>query len=183
MADPVIAFVSPLAANKGIDRVLEALPLVRQRVPQARLRVMGDGPLAGLVRAAAADPARGVEYAGSGDAGAVAGFLRGAAVFATAPRATVKWSEQFGLAYLEALASGLPIVTTATGTNQEAVPEGNLRVVDTAPALADALVRMLREPARRADVGRANRAYAEAHHDLRVQTARMADAFAAVEGC
>ncbi len=140
---PVLAFVSPLVPNKGIDRVLDAFALVRRRVPEARLRVLGRGPDELLVRRAAGDPSTGVEYLGGGDAGRVAAALREAAVFVTAPRANWKWSEQFGLAYLEAMATGLPVVTTASGTNHEIVVPPNPRVVDDPEALAAALVGLL----------------------------------------
>lgn len=173
--EPVIAFVSPVAANKGIDRVLEAFALVRQKVPAARLRVLGDGPLADRVAG------EGVEHLGRGDAARVAEVLREAAVFVTAPRSTWKWSEQFGLAYLEAMACGLPVVTTICGTNHEIVVPPNERVVDDAAALAEALVGFLADPARRAEVGAGNRRHVEEHHDLRRQTALMGEALAAYE--
>jgi glycosyltransferase involved in cell wall biosynthesis len=179
--EPVLAFVSPVAANKGIDRVLAAFALVRQKLPAARLRVLGDGPLVPMVRAAAAERASGVRYLGRGDAARVAEVLREAAVFVTAPRSTWKWAEQFGLAYLEAMACGLPVVTTVCGTNHEIVVPPNERVVDDAGALADALVGLLDDPARRAAVGAANRRHVEAHHDLWTQSARMAAALAEIE--
>jgi glycosyltransferase involved in cell wall biosynthesis len=181
VAAPVLAFVSPLAPNKGIDRVLDAFALVRRRVPEARLRVLGDGPLAGLVRRAAAEPASGVDYLGRGDSLLVAGVLREAAVFVTAPRSTWKWSEQFGLAYLEAMACGLPVVTTVSGTNHEIVVPPNERVVDDPEALAAALVGLLEDPARRAEVGAGNRRHVERHHEVGAQCARLEAAFAEVE--
>ncbi|MEN3362011.1 MAG: phosphatidyl-myo-inositol dimannoside synthase [Mycobacteriales bacterium] len=181
VADPVLAYVSPVAANKGIDRVLGAFSLVRQRLPEARLRVLGRGPAEPLVRAAAADPDRGVEYLGAGDAVRVAAVLREAAVFVTAPRASWKWNEQFGLAYLEAMASGLPVVTTVCGTNAEIVRPPNERVVDDPEALAAALLRLLEDPACRRAIGAANRRYVEERHDQRTQAARMAAAFTAAE--
>ena len=173
--DPVIAFVSPVAANKGIDRVLEAFALVREKVPAARLRVLGDGPLVPRL------VGEGVEYLGRGDAARVASLLREAAVFVTAPRSTWKWAEQFGLAYLEAMACGLPVVTTVCGTNHEIVVPPNERVVDDPGALAAALLGFLADPARRAEVGAANRRHVETHHDLATQCALMGAALGAYE--
>ncbi|HEV7653771.1 MAG TPA: glycosyltransferase family 4 protein [Mycobacteriales bacterium] len=175
VAEPVIAFVSPVAANKGIDRVLDAFALVRAKIPDARLRVLGDGPLVSMVRG------QGVEHMGRGDAARVASVLQEAAVFVTAPRSTWKWSEQFGLAYLEAMACGLPVVTTVCGTNHEIVVPPNERVVDEAEALADALIGFLSDPTRRAAVGASNRRYVEEHHELGAQCARMGAALASVE--
>jgi glycosyltransferase involved in cell wall biosynthesis len=181
VADPIVAFASPLIRTKGIDRVLDAMRIVRRRIPEARLRIMGTGPLESVVRAAQPQAGSAVEFLGSGDADAVAATLQQAAVFCTAPRANVKWSEQFGLAYLEAMACGLPIVTTATGTNHEALAPGNRRTVDRPDDLAQALLVMLDDPALRSVVGGANRAYVAQHHDLDTQCAAMAAAFAAAE--
>lgn len=143
--EPVAAFVSPLAPNKGIDRVLDAWPLVRDRVPDARLVVAGRGPLEGLVRErAAADPS--IEFVGSLAGDGVAELLRTVATFVTAPRPTRVWNEQFGLAYIEAMASGVPVVTTVCGTNHEAVLAPSIRVPDETGALADGLVHFLGDP-------------------------------------
>lgn len=144
--EPVAVFISPLAENKGIDRVLDAFDLVRRRVPEARLLVAGHGPLLGLVeeRAAASDGA--IRHVGALDADGVADLLRRAAVFVTAPRPTRVWNEQFGLAYVEAMATGVPVVTTICGTNHEAVLPPSIRVPDTAGDLADGLVGFLEDP-------------------------------------
>jgi phosphatidylinositol alpha-1,6-mannosyltransferase len=180
--EPVVVFCSPLAENKGIDRLIEAMALVRREVPEARLLVAGRGPLEPLVRAAQGRPGSGIEHVGSLDTAGVADLLRRGAVFATAPRPTWKWTEQLGLAYLEALATGIPIVTTRCGTNDEAVKAPNDLVPDTAEALAAALTRWLQDPAARARVGADNRAYALAHHDLATQCTAMGAAFSSVDG-
>ena len=180
--EPVVAFCSPLAENKGIDRLLDAMRLVRREVPEARLVVAGRGPLRPLVERAAADPATGVEFRGSLTTGGVADLLREAAVFATAPRPTWKWTEQLGLAYLEAQAAGLPVVTTRCGTNDEAVHAPNDLVEDDAEAIAAALTSWLTDPARRAEVGSLNRERMLREHELGTQCAAMGAAFADVEG-
>jgi phosphatidyl-myo-inositol dimannoside synthase len=174
---PVAVFASPLAGNKGVDRVLDAFRLVRRELPEAELRVVGCGPLEALVRREAARPGGGVSYLGATDREGVARELRRAAVFVTAPRPTRVWNEQFGMAYVEAMASGLPVVTTACGSNHEAVRPPNERVADDAEALACALLGLLADPARRARIGQENRRVVLERHELRRQCARMGEAF------
>ncbi|MDP9342122.1 MAG: glycosyltransferase family 4 protein [Actinomycetota bacterium] len=180
-AEPIAAFISPLASNKGIDRVLEAFDLVRRRLPEARLVVAGRGPLEGMVAQRAEASGGGISFLGRLDRPGVADALRQAAVFVTAPRSTRVWNEQFGLAYVEAMASGLPVVTTICGSNHEAVPEPNRRVPDDREALAEALLWFLGDEGRRAEVGRRNRRYVEEHHEERRQSQLMRDAFASVD--
>jgi phosphatidylinositol alpha-1,6-mannosyltransferase len=178
--EPVMAFISPLRSNKGLDRVLAALPLVLRKVPEARLVIAGDGEDASLAAAAAREHAA-VDYLGPLDQAGVAALMRRCAVFVTAPRATRTWNEQFGLVYCEAMASGMAVVTTASGTNDEAVVEPNKRVVDDVEAIADALVGFLADPARRAEVALSNRSWILENHDVETQARRMGEAFARAE--
>lgn len=175
--EPVLAFCSPLAPNKGIDRVLDALDLVRRKIPDARLVVAGRGPLEELVRQRAAVGDGAVELVGPRDRSGVAELLADAAVFVTAPRATPVWNEQFGMAYIEAMACGLPVVTTICGTSYEAVLAPNLRVPDRVEELADALVTFLENPALRREVGALNRRRVVERFELGQQVSRLRDAF------
>ncbi|MDF3044969.1 MAG: glycosyltransferase [Ornithinibacter sp.] len=180
--DPdLVAFVSPLASNKGIDTVLDAMDVVRHEHPSARLVVAGRGPLERLVQERAAASAGAIRHIGALDRAGVARLLASAGVFTTAPRPTWKWNEQFGLAYLEAMASGIPIVTTASGTNHEAVRPPNVRTANTPAALANGLLGLLRDPAAAARIGADNRRLAEARHDLAEQTRALGAAFAVAE--
>jgi len=175
--EPVCLFVSPLAANKGIDTVLDAFALVRAQQPDARLWVAGQGPLEALVRTRAADSGGAIRYLGPLGRERVAQAMRQAAVFVTAPRPTRVWSEQFGIAYVEAMASGLPIVTTVCGSNHEAVRPPNVRTADDARQIADALGLFLGDAALRRQVGETNRRVAAESHDLRRQVELMSAAF------
>ncbi len=174
---PIAVFVSPLASNKGIDRVLDAFALVRRHLPEAELRVVGGGPLEPLVAARSSDPRTGVTLVGARDRRGVAEELRGAAVFVTAPRPTRVWNEQFGLAYVEAMACGLPVVTTICGTNYEATRAPNARVVDDVEALAEALEHFLVDAALRREIGRANRAEVLERYEFHQQIDRLREAF------
>ena len=177
--EPIAAFISPLATNKGIDRVLDAWPSVVAKVPDARLVIAGRGPLESLVaERAAADPS--IDFVGSLPGDGVAELLRKTAVFVTAPRPTRVWNEQFGLAYVEAMASGVPVVTTICGTNHEAVLEPSIRVPDEVGAIADGLVHFLGDPAlRRSVFGEVRRVVVE-RFERTQQLAALRAAFDAV---
>ncbi len=177
--EPVAVFVSPLAANKGIDRVLDAFDLVRARVPEARLVVAGRGPLEAMVRERAAASGGAVEFVGSLPGDGVAELLRRCAVFVTAPRPTRVWNEQFGLAYVEAMASGLPVVTTVCGTNHEAVLAPSIRVPDEVGALAEGLVHFLADPGLRRRVFPEVRRVVVERFERTQQLAALRAAFAA----
>lgn len=176
-AEPIVSFISPLVPKKGVRLVLEAFEHVRRAVPEARLQVMGRGPDADLVQRAAATSKSQVTYLGSGDVARVAEVLQGTRVFTTAPRASHRWNEQYGLAYLEAMSSGVPVVTTICGSNHEAVVPPNIRVPDDAEALAEGIVRMLTDSARWTAVSEFNRAHVLANHDMRTQAVRMSEVF------
>lgn len=65
--------------------------------------------------------------------------------------------EGYGMAYMEAIAYGLPVIGTTAGAIPETLPTDAAKLIppDDAPALADALRRILREPAERQNLARA----------------------------
>ena len=178
VAEPVISFISGLAPKKGLALVIEAFEdVVLPRRPDAVLQVMGHGPDERLVHALAERRPHSVRYLGGGGLTDVADALRGTAVFTTAPWAQRRWNEQYGLAYLEAMACGVPVVTTISGTNHEAVRPPNVRVPHDPEALGEALLRFLDDDALRARVGRENRETVLRDHDMLTQCRRMGEVF------
>ena len=95
--------VSRLAVEKGVDVAIEAC--ARAGLP---LVVAGDGPLAGDLRAAGHD---GVTFAGRVGGAELAGLRERAALAIVPSRA----AETMGLAAVEAMAAGVPVVASATG--------------------------------------------------------------------
>ena len=174
--EPIAAFISPLATNKGIDRVLDAWPLVTAEVSEAKLVVAGRGPLEGLVRERAAQD-RSIEFLGSLPGDGVAELLRTVSTFVTAPRPTRVWNEQFGLAYVEAMASGVPVVTTECGTNHEAVLAPSIRVPDDVFALAEGMIHFLGDPGLRRSISGELRDVVVARFERRQQLAALRAAF------
>jgi glycosyltransferase involved in cell wall biosynthesis len=168
---PLVGVVSVLRRQKSIEVLLDAVPALRARVPDARVAVVGDGPEGAALRARAAS---------LGEAVAFLGFAPPAARYLAALDVYVLPSawEAFPIGVLEAQASGVPQVATDVGGTREAVvPETGVLVPPRDPAaLATALADLLTDPDRRARMGQASRA----RHAERFTVARMLDETAAV---
>jgi glycosyltransferase involved in cell wall biosynthesis len=126
---PRALVVSRLAREKGVDLAIDAC--ARARLP---LTVCGDGPLAGQLRAHAAAIGADVVFTGRVDAVALA-RLRGEASVALVPS---RAHETFGLAAVEALAAGLPVVATRSGALAELEGDVTLVAAGDVAALAAA---------------------------------------------
>jgi glycosyltransferase involved in cell wall biosynthesis len=136
---PVVGCVGRLVALKRFDAVIDAMAMVRERVPSARLVLVGDGPCRARLQASARALGDAVEFAGAVDDAAprMAGFacLVVASVHEGIPNAA-----------LEALALGVPVAAVPAGDLPDVVVEGLTGVIarDGSPAaLADAITRVL----------------------------------------
>jgi glycosyltransferase involved in cell wall biosynthesis len=142
---PVIANLGTLRPLKGHDVLLRAFAQVRART-KARLWLMGDGPAREDLEALAADLEirEEVVFHGWCSREEVGRKLQQSTVFAFPSR-----SEGFGLALLEAMATGLPVVASRTGGIPDliAAPSHGVLVEPDAPdRLAEALHRILDSP-------------------------------------
>lgn len=163
---PTVVSVARLVRRKGHDRLLEAWPAVLERVPDARLVVVGEGPMAEQLRAAAAQPGlRGsVSIPGRLPREELLATLRGASAFVLACRDDRHGlqTEGLGLATLEASAAGLPVVVGRSGGSGDALVDGVTgHLVDARrPAeLSSALLDLLLHPERARAMGEAGRAW------------------------
>jgi glycosyltransferase involved in cell wall biosynthesis len=142
---PIILFVSRLMAGKGVFDLVRAFALVNEQVT-SQLVLAGDGPDATRVRELVADLsiASSVEMAGHVNDDELARLYAAADIFAL-PTAL---SEGFPTVILEAMAAGLPIVTTKGRGPADHLVEGEhaLFVPPNDPdALAASLLRLLRD--------------------------------------
>lgn len=140
--------------RKHIADLLLALPQVRRAVPEAHAVIVGDGPEHSALRGLAAELGLGsvVRFLGAiAEDDAVARWYRHADVFCLP-----SLQEGFGIVFLEAMASGLPIVAARAAAVPEVVPEGQAGLLvppADVDALAAALTALLRDPERRAACG------------------------------
>ena len=144
---PWVLFVGVLRYYKGLRYLLEAM----KRVP-ARLMIVGDGPEGPALRQAALDLglAERVVFAGTVSDSDLPAYYRAADVFCLPAS---ERSEAFGLVQVEALASGLPVVSTELGTGTSYVNQNDVSGLvvparDSA-ALATALERVISDAALR----------------------------------
>ncbi|MEV3871998.1 glycosyltransferase family 4 protein [Streptomyces sp. NPDC049906] len=163
---PVILCASRLVPRKGQDTLVRAVPWVRRAVPDAVLLLVGDGPYEGELRrlAAAEGVSDAVVFAGGHRHADLPGHYAAADVFAMPCRTRRRGLEVegLGIVYLEAAAAGLPVVAGRSGGAPDAVRDGETGyVVDgtSVAAVADRLVRLLRDGRLAADMGARGRAW------------------------
>jgi len=160
---PTVLFVGRLEKRKGLRYLLRAWPLVLERMPDARLVVVGRGrPLEGYKRFAARQgwSASDVIFAGYVSAEDLPRYYQACDVFC-APNTG---QESFGIVLLEAMAAGAPIVASDIPGYRDVVTngiEGLLVERQNSAALADALCRLLGNPELRAGMRRAGQAKAQ----------------------
>lgn len=175
-AEPRVLFASRLTHEKGVDTLLDAFASVR---PGIALDIAGTGIAAHHVaRRIAAHPARDhIRLLGQLDRRGLVTALAAASVVVVPS----VWPEPFGIVGIEALALGRPVVATAAGGMGEWAREelGVLTVPpDDAAALAQAIARVVEEPAWRDRAASAGAACVAVRHTPPMTAAALAAALA-----
>lgn len=163
---PVVVCVSRLVPRKGQDMLVRALPSLRERVPGTALLLVGGGPYRKQLQSEAKSlgVAEHVILTGSVPWPELPGYYAAGDVFAMPARTRGKGLdvEGLGIVYLEASASGLPVVAGRSGGAPETVlDEVTGHVVDgrDLDQLTDTLAALLSDPTRAARMGAAGRAW------------------------
>jgi len=154
----VFGCAARFAPQKGHDTLLAAAIPVLERVPNAYLLLAGDGPLLEPTRRLARASSVGERVLFPGFETDVRGMLAAIDVFVSAPV-----SEGLGMAAIEAMAAGRPVVSTRTGGVPEVVADGEtgiLAVPGDPAGLTEAMLRLARDPVARLAMGEAGRARA-----------------------
>jgi glycosyltransferase involved in cell wall biosynthesis len=167
---PVVSIVAAVREPKGHEYAFQAWPTVREKVPDAVLLVVGDGPHLATLRASAPE---GVVFTGARED--VPAILRGS-TFAMLPSLT----EALPTSLIEAAATGLPVLATTVGGTPEVVENGRTGILvepRDAEGLAAGAIDLLIDSGRREQYGAAGRRLAEERFDLRRWAGRLADLY------
>jgi phosphatidylinositol alpha-1,6-mannosyltransferase len=160
----VIVSVGRLVHRKGQDRLIESMPEIIKRVPNAHLLMVGKGPyldhLAKLVATNKLEEH--VSFIGRIKYAELPQFICTGDIFAMPSRSRLAGLEVegLGIVYLEASACGLPVVAGSSGGAPDAVVQGVTGVVvdgTNYTEIVDAIVALLNNPEDAKKMGAAGR--------------------------
>lgn len=140
---PNILFLGRLDPRNGLNTLLEAFPHLEKEMPEARLLVVGDGPMRPFYEKKAGPfLGRKVFFEGQINGGRPDYFATSQVFCYPATKAS------FGITLLEAMAAGTPVVATDNRGFRDIIRNGDNGLLvppDHPTALAKALARVLRE--------------------------------------
>lgn len=167
---PVVVCVSRLVPRKGQDMLIKALPAIRRRVDGAALMIVGGGPYLQALRKLAKDRqvADHVTFTGGVPGDELPAHHAVADVFAMPCRTRGAGLdvEGLGIVFLEASASGVPVIAGQSGGAPETVRHNKTGLVvdgTSVDKVADAVADLLTDRDRAAAMGAAGRQWVTAN--------------------
>jgi phosphatidylinositol alpha-1,6-mannosyltransferase len=187
-ARPVVVCVSRLVPRKGQDVLIRAMPQIRQRVRDAALLVVGDGPhRARLERLAEEHAPRSVVFAGQVSEADLPRYYAAGDVFAMPCRTRLGGLEVegWGNVFIEAAACGRPVVVGDSGGARESLVDGTTGVLvdgTRVAEVADAVGALLADPGLARRMGEAGRRRVERSYTWPRAAAQLSGWLAAAAG-
>ncbi len=138
-----ILFVGRPEPRKGLRFLIMAMPIILSKVPDARLVVVGSGPLLGYYKSLVPDEIRDrVLFEGAVDGDILPRYYTSSSVFVS----PATRSESFGMVLLEAMASGVPVVASKNEGYKYVVNDGENGILcepENEVDLANKVIRVL----------------------------------------
>jgi phosphatidyl-myo-inositol dimannoside synthase len=179
---PIAVCLSRLVPRKGQDMLIRALPSIRRRVDGAALVIVGGGPYLGALRKLAQEcgVADHVTFTGGVPAAELPAHYALADVFAMPCRTRGAGMdvEGLGIVFLEASATGVPVIAGESGGAPEAVQHNKTGLVidgRSADNVADAVTELLTDRDRAVAMGAAGREWVTSQWRWDTLAARLAD--------
>jgi phosphatidylinositol alpha-1,6-mannosyltransferase len=175
---PVVACVSRMVPRKGQDTLITAWPEIKAHVSGAVLLLVGDGPYAPALRRLAQRRGVGddVIFTGPVPWPELPGYYDAADVFAMPCRTRRAGLdvEGLGIVYLEASATGLPVIGGDSGGAPDAILDGETGyVVHDAPGVAARITELLSDPAKARAMGEKGLAWVDREWREELSAARL----------
>ncbi len=175
---PVVVCVSRLVPRKGQDTLIRAWPEIKAQVSDAALLLVGDGPYAPKLNRLARQLKVGddVVFTGPVPWPELPGYYDAANVFAMPCRTRRAGLdvEGLGIVYLEASATGLPVIGGDSGGAPDAIIDGETGyVVNDVPGVTARITGLLRDPAKARAMGEKGLAWVEREWREELAAARL----------
>lgn len=168
--------------KNGIEVAIESVPRILEAIPDAELVITGDGPLRPkLERMAEGLPGDRIRFVGMVGRKRLRELYAETAVVVIPSVDSAGMQEPFGIAALEAMASGKPVIVSDVGGLPEVVRNGvdGYVVPQKDPqALADATIRVLQDPGLAARLAREGRERAVQLYSVESWTRQVLQAYA-----
>jgi glycosyltransferase involved in cell wall biosynthesis len=174
----VVTQVSWLIPEKGIADLLAAAQIVVAREPRAHFVLVGDGSHAAEYKRLAAESGLSEHVTFTGVV--VDPLAEGVYAAADVACLVSRWEECFGYVTAEAMASYVPVVGTRVGGTPELIEDGRtgfLTARGNVAAIAERIVWLLQNPARRAEMGRAGRRAVEEKFNHKINLAWLLELY------
>jgi spore coat protein SA len=156
-ATPTVLFAGRLVEEKGVHILLEAMRLLEQQGVRVEAEIVGSSGFGDVtdtdyIRQLKANSPASVRFCAYRSGASLGDLFRKADIFCSPS----VWDEPFGMVNVEALASGLPVVSTRSGGAREIFARGGGILVERGSAvqLAAALRQLAEDPQLRAHLGR-----------------------------
>lgn len=167
--------VATLNEQKGIQFLIRALPKIKSEFPDVELEIVGDGPH----KKALVNEVKKLKLSSTVD---FVGFVSDVEKELLTADIYVQpsLSESFGLAIIQAMNVGLPIVATHTGGIPEVVTQGKSGILvasEDPKALSDAILDLMRQPAKAKEMGKTARGEVKLKFDLSDMVGELEDIY------
>ena len=167
-----ILFLAYLVKRKGLEYLIKAIEIIKKRIPDVRLNVVGDGPDKDffIKLTSGLKLENNVFFAGNANHKDTVHYFRKSQIYVLP-----SLCEPFGMSVLEAMSCGLPVIATDAGGIPEVMGAKNKEYL-TPPRdpekLADKIIGLLLNYDKCREAGKDNREYAVRNYDWRLVSAK-----------
>lgn len=174
-----ILFVGRLVEEKGVLDLYEAFKIIVRNVQHATLRIVGAGPLENTIRKLIQkDGFQDIATIGHKSYQEMPDIFKQADILCVPSKKIKTWEEQLGMVFIEAMASGVPIVSYDTGVIKSIVEKGGIIVSENdTSGIAAAITQLIEGKELRHKIGTIGRERAELLFDAKKTAMQMSELY------